>query len=40
MKMCINNQPPLLQVGDGHKSACWLCHENAAKVKKLSGGEI
>ena len=40
MKVCLNNQPPLLQVGTGHKSACWLCHEYAAKSKKLSGGEI
>ena len=40
MKERLNNQPPLLQVGTGHKSACWLCHEYAAKSKKLSGGEI
>lgn len=33
MKVCLENQPPLFQVGEGHKTACWLCHENAPKVE-------
>ena len=33
MKICIQEQPPLFEVGKGHKTACWLCHENAPKVE-------
>ena len=33
MKICIKEQPPLFEVGEGHKTACWLCHENAPKVE-------
>jgi oligopeptide transport system ATP-binding protein len=37
MKICLNNQPPLVEVGeDGHVSACWLhvklaCEQKEAK---------
>ncbi len=33
MKVCIEKQPPLFEISKGHKSACWLCHENAPKVE-------
>lgn len=33
MKVCIQKQPPLFEISNGHKAACWLCHENAPKVK-------
>lgn len=37
MKVCLNNQPPLFNLGNGHKSACWLCHKNAPKVERVKG---
>ena len=33
MKICIEKQPPQFEVGENHKCACWLCHENAPKVE-------
>ena len=33
MKVCIEKQPPLFEVSEGHRAACWLCHENAPKVE-------
>lgn len=40
MKICMENQPPLFNVGEGHNAACWLCHENAPKVnRKITGRE-
>ncbi len=33
MKVCIEKQPPLFDVSEGHRVACWLCHENAPKVE-------
>lgn len=33
MKICIEKQPPLFEISDGHRAACWLCHENAPKVE-------
>lgn len=33
MKVCIQKQPPLFEISEGHKAACWLCHENAPKVE-------
>lgn len=33
MKVCLENQPPLFEISEGHKCACWLCHENAPKVE-------
>ena len=33
MKVCLEKQPPEFNIGEGHKSACWLCHENAPKVE-------
>ena len=38
MKVCLKNQPPLFDLGEGHKSACWLYHKNAPKVEKILGG--
>ena len=23
MKVCLNNQPPMVEVGENHRSACW-----------------
>lgn len=39
MKICKEKQPPLFYIAKGHKSACWLCHENAPKVKSPIKGE-
>ncbi len=39
MKICKEKQPPLFEVGEGHKSACWLCHENAPKIESPIKGE-
>ena len=39
MKICKEKQPPLFEVGEGHKAACWLCHENAPKVESPIRGE-
>lgn len=33
MKVCLEKQPPLFEISDGHRAACWLCHENAPKVE-------
>ncbi len=33
MKICIEKQPPLFEISETHKAACWLCHENAPKVE-------
>lgn len=33
MKICLDNKPPKFEVGEGHHSACWLCHENSPKVE-------
>lgn len=35
MKICLNNQPPLVEVGeDGHVSACWLHVKQACEQKE------
>lgn len=39
MKVCIEKQPPLFEISKGHKSACWLNHENAPKVNAPIRGE-
>jgi len=39
MKICMENQPPLFKVDNGHEAACWLCHENAPEVKTSIGRE-
>ncbi len=33
MKICLQKQPPLFEVGEKHKAACWLCHEDAPEVE-------
>lgn len=33
MKVCIEKQPPLFEISEGHRAACWLCHENAPKIE-------
>ncbi|HCW53067.1 MAG TPA: peptide ABC transporter ATP-binding protein [Clostridium sp.] len=37
MKICIEKQPPQFEVGENHKCACWLCHEDAPKVESPIG---
>lgn len=32
MKICLEKQPPLFDLSEGHKCACWLCHPDAPKV--------
>lgn len=39
MKICKEKQPSLFDIAKGHKSSCWLCHENAPKVKSPIKGE-
>lgn len=39
MKVCKEKLPPLFQVGEGHKSRCWLCHEKAPKIESPIKGE-
>ncbi len=34
MKICLRNVPPLVEVGDGHVSACWLHVRQAAQQKE------
>ena len=33
MKVCLQKQPPLFEVGEKHHAACWLCHEDAPRVE-------
>jgi oligopeptide transport system ATP-binding protein len=33
MKMCKEHMPPLFEIDENHKSACWLNHEDAPKVQ-------
>jgi oligopeptide transport system ATP-binding protein len=33
MRICNVNRPPLFEVGENHKAACWLNHPQAPKVK-------
>lgn len=33
MKVCMTKRPPLFEVGDEHKAACWLNHPEAPKVE-------
>lgn len=37
MKVCMTERPPLFDVGFEHKSACWLNHPDAPKVKAPVG---
>ncbi len=40
MKVCRENRPAFYDIGDGHKSACWLNDKRAPKVEMpLKGGE-
>lgn len=39
MKICKEKQPPLFEISNGHRAACWLCHKNAPKVKSPIGRE-
>lgn len=39
MKVCLQKQPPFFKVGEGHETACWLCHENAPKIESPIRGE-
>lgn len=32
MKVCLENEPPLFEVSEGHRAACWLLHKNAPKI--------
>lgn len=39
MKICKEKQPPLFEISEGHRAACWLCHKNAPKVESPIRGE-
>jgi oligopeptide transport system ATP-binding protein len=32
MRVCMTERPPMFEVGEGHKAACWLNHPEAPKV--------
>jgi oligopeptide transport system ATP-binding protein len=32
MRVCMTDRPPMFEVGEGHKAACWLNHPDAPKV--------
>jgi oligopeptide transport system ATP-binding protein len=39
MKICLAQRPPLIEVGDGHSAACFLCHPDAPEsARKLTMG--
>ena len=38
MKVCLTRQPPVVEVGEGHTSACWLHVKEAAYAAKSSEG--
>lgn len=33
MKVCMTQRPPMFEIGEGHKAACWLNHPDAPKVE-------
>ncbi|MBN1039166.1 ABC transporter ATP-binding protein [Clostridium botulinum] len=33
MRVCLQKQPPQFDMGENHKVACWLCHEDAPSVE-------
>lgn len=37
MKVCMTQRPPMFEIDDFHKSACWLNHPDAPKVKAPIG---
>lgn len=37
MKLCMEHKPEYFEIGKGHKSACWLNHPEAPKVKDDMG---
>ncbi|SKC86082.1 oligopeptide transport system ATP-binding protein [Maledivibacter halophilus] len=37
MKICMEHRPPYFEVSKGHRSMCWLLHEEAPKVKVDTG---
>ncbi|OQB48970.1 MAG: Oligopeptide transport ATP-binding protein OppD [Firmicutes bacterium ADurb.Bin153] len=38
MRVCIDNQPPFFDVGEGHQAACWLLHEDfSGRANKPDG---
>ena len=39
MKICKEKQPPLFEISERHRAACWLCHKNAPKVESPIKGE-
>jgi oligopeptide transport system ATP-binding protein len=37
MKVCMTQRPPMFEVSEGHKAACWLNHPDAPKVEAPVG---
>jgi len=37
MRVCMTHMPPLFEVGEQHKAACWLNHPDAPKVEAPVG---
>lgn len=35
MKICEIKQPPLFEISEGHKAACWLNHPDAPRAQRL-----
>ena len=40
MRICMENQPPLFKINEGHEAACWLCGKNAPKVETTVREEV
>ena len=34
MHICLKKKPPYVEIGEGHKSACWLCVQEELKKKE------
>ena len=37
MKVCLQKMPPYVELGDGHRSACWLRVQEQVNAKKEAG---
>ena len=37
MKICEQQMPPLFELGEGHRAACWLNHPDAPRVQGFGG---
>ncbi|MCF0133052.1 MAG: ABC transporter ATP-binding protein [Blautia sp.] len=40
MKICLKKMPPYVQLGDNHRSACWLCVKEQLNRQKSANAEV